>query len=66
MLCDIQSEFYVRYLWPADQQVHLVSSTYNIANFTATQMERMETILTNVYLNTLDVDENGNWSSKEI
>ena len=28
-------------------------------------MERMETLLTDVYLNTLDVDKNGNWSSKE-
>ena len=45
--------------------MHLVSSTYNIVNFTATQMEHMETLLTDVYLNTLDVDKNGNWSSKE-
>ena len=64
LLCDIRSEFYVRYLRPVDQQVHLVSSTY-IANFTATQMERMETALADAYLNTLDVDENENWSSKE-
>ena len=38
LLCDIRSEFYVRYLRPVDQQVYLVSSTYNISNFTATQI----------------------------
>ena len=33
-------------------------------NFVA-QMECMETLLADAYLNTLDVGENGNWSCKE-
>ena len=29
LLCDIRSSFNISYFWPVDQQVHLVSSTYN-------------------------------------
>ena len=45
LFLNIQSEFYVSYLQPVDQQLHFVISTYNIANVIATQMEHMKTPL---------------------
>ena len=65
LLLNIQSDFYVSYLRPVDQQVHFVISTYNTANLIATQMEHMKTPLAVSSLNSLDADENGNWSSKK-
>ena len=41
-----------------------MSCMYKIVNFTATQMECMETPLAGANLNTMDVEENGNWSNK--